>query len=145
MKKILLLFTFLFVNTTFAQKILSQELYEGTISKDIKVSFYLKMEEDGCPRTVASAIYKYNSNKFDQWILLETTFSEQKQQYTFVEFHNTGLLLLQKEKNQLKGLWISPDGKKQLPVILTKVKATKDQIEKLEDSLEKSHYDAYDC
>ena len=145
MKKILLLFAILFANLSFGQRLISQELYEGTLSKDIKVSFYLKVEEDGCPRTVVSAIYKYHNNKANDWILLETTFSEEKQQYTFVEFHNTGLLLLQKEKNQLKGLWISPDGKKQLPVVLTKVKTTSDQIEKLEDSLEKSHYDAYDC
>lgn len=145
MKKILLLFLLLFANVSFAQRVISQDLYEGTIAKDIKVSFYLKVEEDGCPRTVVSAIYKYNNNKNNDWILLETTFSEEKQQYTFVEFHNTGLLLLHKDKNYLKGLWISPDGKKQLPVLLTKVKTTEVEIEKLEGFLEVTYYNAYDC
>jgi len=145
MKKILLIFAFLLANVSFAQVLIAQELYEGTISKDIKVSFYLKIEEDGCPRTVVSAIYKYQKNKQDNWILLETTFSEQKQQYTFVEHFNTGLMLLNRNDNQLKGIWISPDGKKQLPVQLTKVKTNKEQIEKLEDTLEKEHYNAYDC
>lgn len=132
-------------NNSFSQDILSQEVYEGTISEDLKVTFYLKIEEDGCPRTVVSAIYKYNNNKEDNWLLLETTFSEQKQQYTFVEHFNTGLLLLNRKNNQLNGVWISPDGKKQLPVYLTKVKTSKEQIEKLEDTLEKEQYSAYDC
>ena len=132
-------------NSSFSQDILSQEVYEGTISEDLKVTFYLKIEEDGCPRTVVSAIYKYNNNKEDNWLLLETTFSEQKQQYTFVEHFNTGLLLLNRKNNQLNGVWISPDGKKQLPVHLSKVKTSKEQIEKLEDTLEKEHYNAYDC
>lgn len=70
MKKILLIFAFLLANVSFAQVLIAQELYEGTISKDIKVSFYLKIEEDGCPRTVVSAIYKYQNNKQDNWILL---------------------------------------------------------------------------
>ncbi|WCM43250.1 hypothetical protein MG290_06215 [Flavobacterium sp. CBA20B-1] len=145
MKKILLLFGLFVANFSFGQEIISQELYEGTVSNDLKVSFYLKIEEDGCPRTVVSAIYKYQNNKQDNWILLETTFSEQKQQYTFVEHYNTGLMLLKRIDNQLKGIWISPDGKKQLPVHLKKVKTTKTEIEKLEDALEKEHYKAYDC
>ncbi len=145
MKKILLIFALGAVNGSFAQRIVSQELYEGSISEGLKVSFYLKIEEDGCPRTVVSAIYKYNSNKDDNWILLKTTFSEEKQQYTFVEHYNTGVLLLNRDRNQLKGVWISADGKKQLPVHLTKVKTGQDKIEKLEDTLEKAHYYAYDC
>ena len=145
MKKILLLFAILFANSSFAQRLIAQELYEGTISKNIKVSFYLKIEEDGCPRTIVSAIYKYNNNKADEWILLETNFSDQKQQYTFVEHHNTGLLLLNRNDNQLKGVWVSPDGKKQLEVNLRKVKTTKEGIETLEDVLEKEYYNAYDC
>lgn len=145
MKKILLIFALGAVNESFAQRIVSQELYEGSISEGLKVSFYLKIEEDGCPRTVVSAIYKYNSNKDDNWILLETTFSEEKQQYTFVEHYNTGVLLLNRDRNQLKGVWISADGKKQLPVHLTKVKTGQDKIEKLEDTLEKAQYYAYDC
>jgi len=145
MKKILLIFALGAVNGSFAQRIVSQELYEGSISEGLKVSFYLKIEEDGCPRTVVSAIYKYNSNMDDNWILLETTFSEEKQQYTFVEHYNTGVLLLNRDRNQLKGVWISADGKKQLPVHLTKVKTGQDKIEKLEDTLEKAQYYAYDC
>lgn len=54
-------------------------------------------------------------------------------------------MLLNRSGNQLKGIWISPDGKKQLPVNLTKVKTNKKQIEKLEDTLEKEYYNAYDC
>lgn len=145
MKKILLLFVFLVANFSFGQSIKAQELYEGVISNDLKVSFYLKIEQDGCPRTVVSAIYKYDTNKDNNWILLDTTFSEEKQQYTFVEHYNTGLLLLKRSKGQLNGVWISPDGKKQLPVKLSKVKVSKEKVEKLENTLEEELMSAYDC
>lgn len=145
MKKILPIFVLCMVNASFAQRTVSQELYEGSVSGNLNVSLYLKIEENGCPRTVASAIYKYNAHKENNWILLETTFSEEKQQYTFVEHHNTGILLLSRTRERLTGLWISADGRKQLPVHLTKVKAGPDQMEKLEDALERAQYNAYDC
>lgn len=97
-----------------AQQIISQEKYVGTIDGKINISFYLKIEETGCPSIIASGIYKYTDNKSANWILLDTTFSEKAQQYTFVEHYNTGIMLLKRNSENLQGLWISPDGKKQL-------------------------------
>jgi len=128
-----------------AQQIIAQEKYLGTIDGKINISFYLKIEETGCPKVVASGIYKYTDNKAGNWILLDTTFSEKAQQYTFVEHYNTGIMLLKRDNDGLQGLWISPDGKKQLKVSLKKLKPTKAEIDKMEDELEKANYNANDC
>lgn len=128
-----------------AQQILAQEKYVGTIDGKINISFYLKIEETGCPKVIASGIYKYTDNKNGNWILLETTFSEKAQQYTFVEHYNTGLMLLKRNSDNLQGLWISPDGKKQLKVSLKKIKLAKAEIEKMENEMEKANYNANDC
>jgi len=128
-----------------AQQIISQEKYVGTIDGKINISFYLKIEERGCPSIIASGIYKYTDNKSANWILLDTTFSEKAQQYTFVEHYNTGIMLLKRNSENLQGLWISPDGKKQLKVNLKKIKQSKAEIEKMENELEKANYSANDC
>lgn len=138
---IILVFSSLILN---AQQILAQEKYVGTIDGKINISFYLKIEETGCPNVIASGIYKYTDNKNGNWILLDTTFSEKAQQYTFVEHYNTGLMLLKRNSDNFQGLWISPDGKKQLKVNLKKIKQTKAEIEKMEDELEKANYNAND-
>lgn len=145
MKKISILFLLLLSISVFSQQILAQEKYIGTIDGKINISFYLKIEETGCPNIIASGIYKYTDNKTGNWILLDTTFSEKAQQYTFVEHYNTGIMLLKRNSDNLQGLWISPDGKKQLKVSLKKIKQSKSEIEKMEDELEKANYNANDC
>lgn len=145
-KKTILLFSiFATLGVAAQNRILSQEYYEGTINKNIEILFYLKIYEDGCPRVHTDAIYKYNKNRDDNWILLTSTFSEEKQQYTFVELYNTGILLLKKGQNQLNGLWISPDAKTQLEVNLKKVQIDRKGIENLEDKLEQEFYESNDC
>lgn len=143
--KITTIFVLLISFFSNAQQIISQEKYVGTIDGKINISFYLKIEETGCPSIIASGIYKYTDNKSANWILLDTTFSEKAQQYTFVEHYNTGIMLLKRNSENLQGLWISPDGKKQFKVNLKKIKQSKAEIEKMEDELEKANYSANDC
>lgn len=143
--KITTIFVLLISFFSNAQQIISQEKYVGTIDGKINISFYLKIEETGCPSIIASGIYKYTDNKIANWILLDTIFSEKAQQYTFVEHYNTGIMLLKRNSENLQGLWISPDGKKQLKVNLKKIKQSKAEIEKMEDELEKANYSANDC
>jgi len=52
---------------------------------------------------------------------------------------------LNKEANSLKGLWLSPDGKKQLKVHLNKIEIDNEKIESLEEILEQENYYANDC
>lgn len=129
----------------FAQEIISQELYKGTIGNDLKIQFYLKIEENGCPNIHASAIYKYENNKNDNWILLHSTMNYEKGRYTFVEVRNTGILLLEKKGNSLNGLWISSDGTKQLSVKLEKQNISGQKLEYLENKLEEEYYNENDC
>jgi elongation factor P hydroxylase len=62
-----------------------------------------------------------------------------------VEHFNTGIFILKRENNQLIGLWISPDGKKQLKVELKKVKINPKQIESFENALDNENYQVNDC
>ena len=73
------------------------------------------------------------------------TFSEKNNRYTFVEYNNTGVLLLKKENGILNGYWISPDGEKKLKVNLKKVKTTKAKITELNEKLEYEKYITNDC
>ena len=145
MKVYAIAFLLLVTNVTFGQDtIISQELYEGKLGTK-EITLYLKIAEDGCPRVYASGIYKYKQNKTDNWLLLDIIFSETKNQFTMVEHYNTGVLLLTRSGGTLKGIWISPDGKKQLEVNLSKSKISTQDIEKLEDKLEQENYSANDC
>lgn len=146
MKALKLLFLlFFFTNFVNAQKVIAEEFYQGTINEKLNVSLYLKTQETGCPSTVVDAIYKYDNNKINNWILLDVTFSEKNNRYTFVEYNNTGVLLLKKENGILNGYWISPDGEKKLKVNLKKVKTTKAKITELNEKLEYEKYITNDC
>ncbi len=146
MKKIItILFVLFSLNLIAQDEIISQEYYEGTINGNIEIALYLKVSENGCPTTYAESIYQYKKNEGNKWILLETSFTKEMNQFTFVELFNTGILLLNKENANLNGLWLSPDGKKQLKVVLNKVAIDKTQIENLEDQLEETYYNANDC
>ena len=136
---------FLLSTYAYSQKVISQELYEGKIDDKIEISLYLKLAENGCPTIYSEGIYKYKFNKNKEWILFNITFSESQNQFTMVEHFNTGILLLKRENNQLIGLWISPDGKKQLKVELKKVKINPKLIETLENALDNENYQANDC
>jgi len=146
MKKIITaLFVFISFNAMAQDEIISQEYYEGTINGDIEIALYLKIAEDGCPRTYAESIYQYKKNGNNNWILLDASFTRAMNQFTFVELFNTGILLLNKENANLNGLWLAPDGKKQLKVNLNKVEIDNSEIENLEDQLEETYYNANDC
>lgn len=143
--KIVIFLVFLISSIGYSQEIISQELYEGKLDGNLEISLYLKVAEDGCPRIYSQGIYKYKSNKNKKWILFDITFSESKNLFTMVEHFNTGIFILKRENNELNGLWISPDGKKQMKVALKKVKIIAKQIENLENTLEKENYEANDC
>lgn len=146
MKKIITaLFVLFNLNLIAQDEIISQEYYEGTINGNIEIALYLKIAENGCPTTYAESIYQYKKNGNNNWILLDASFTREMNQFTFVELFNTGILLLNKENASFNGLWLAPDGKKQLKVVLNKVAIDKTQIENLEDQLEETYYNANDC
>ncbi len=145
MKLLKFILILLLCNIVNAQLVIAEELYQGTINGELKISLYLKMQETGCPSTIVNAIYKYDNNKTNNWILLDVIFSENNNWYTLVEHYNTGVLLLKKEGEVFTGYWISPDGEKKLKVNLRKVKTKKSKITELNDKLEYENYSASDC
>ncbi|MFK8269725.1 hypothetical protein [Capnocytophaga stomatis] len=143
MKKLFFWGMLLFSLQGFSQTIISQTYYEGTIGGDLKVGFYLSIKETGCPRTYAEAYYKYE--KSNERILLESFMDFNEERFTFVEFGNTGVLLLHRKGDTLEGLWIAPDGKKQLPVKLKALPQSPKSYERMEDHYERLHYESHDC
>ena len=112
---------------------------------DKEISLYLKISETGCPNVYAEGIYKYKANKNAGWIQLDITFSEEKNQFTLVEHFNTGILILHRKNGTFNGIWISPDGKKQLKVILKKTVTPTKTIKKFDEILDKMNYENNDC
>ncbi|CEN47517.1 hypothetical protein [Capnocytophaga canis] len=143
MKKIAKIVTFLLSLQGFSQTIISQTYYEGTIGTDLKVGLYLAIKETGCPNTYAEAYYKYE--KSNERILLEPFMDHKEERFTFVEFGNTGILLLHRKGETLEGLWIAPDGKKQLQVTLKALPQSQKSYERMEEHLEQLNYEAHDC
>ncbi|MFC3561427.1 hypothetical protein [Pedobacter jamesrossensis] len=68
-----------------------------------------------------------------------------KGNFCFTEVRFTGALILKKTANGREGIWISPDGNKQLKVKLTSKKVSKLDLDELEERLEKTHYQNFDC
>ncbi|GIM58944.1 hypothetical protein [Capnocytophaga canimorsus] len=143
MKKIFFLGMLFFSLQGFSQTIISQTYYEGTIGTDLKVGLYLAIKENECPTTYAQAYYKYE--KSNERILLSAYMDDKEERFTFVEFGNTGVLLLHRKGETLEGLWIAPDGKKQLPVKLKALPQSPKSYERMEDHYERLHYESHDC
>ncbi|ATA88512.1 hypothetical protein CGC58_01425 [Capnocytophaga stomatis] len=143
MKKLFFWGMLLFSLQGFSQTIISQTYYEGTIGTDLKVGLYLAIKETGCPNTYAEAYYKYE--KSNERILLSAYMDDKEERFTFVEFGNTGILLLHRKGETLEGLWIAPDGKKQLQVKLKALPQSEKSYERMEDHYERLHYESHDC
>lgn len=118
-------------------------LYKGTVDNKMPITLYMQAEENGCGADpYYSAIYRYE--KVSNWLQLDISTND-KNQYAMVEYGFTGLMILKKEGNTLKGTWISPDGKRQLQVILKQENLTPKQIENYKNILDKVNYENHDC
>ncbi|WP_374175142.1 hypothetical protein [Flavobacterium tructae] len=146
MKKILLpfLFSLLFLNFTKAQSS-KNTLYKGTIDGKTNVTFYIKAEENPCTADLMyTSIYRYD--KSGGWIQLNITQNTKNEnQFALVEYGFSGMMILTKEGANFSGLWISPDTKKQLKVVLKEASMSKKDIESYEKKLEKVNYENNDC
>lgn len=118
-------------------------LYKGTIDGKMQVTLFMQSEENGCGADpFYSAMYRYD--KVSNWLELDVNVNE-KQQYAMVEFGFTGLMILKKEGSVLKGTWISPDGKRQLPVQLKEAPMNSKELESYRSKMEKVNYENHDC
>ena len=107
------------------------------------ITMYLKSEDNGCTtKLIYQGMYKYNN--VSNWLQLDITQND-KDQYIFVEYGFSGVLILQKTKDGFNGIWISPDAKKQLKVELRKEILNGKDKEVYEKKLEKVNYENNDC
>lgn len=120
-------------------------LYKGNIDGRIAVTFYIKEEENPCTADIMyTSMYRYD--KSGSWIQLDITQNKKNEsQFALVEHGFSGVMILKKEGVNFNGIWISPDGKKQLKVTLKEVRMTKKETESYEDKMEKVNYENNDC
>lgn len=119
-----------------------QYFYQGTVANRA-VRFYLKQLPNNCGGSdTYQAMYQYGKGK--NWIELMNQ-TDDKGVFCFTEIRFTGVLILKKSAKGMQGIWISPDTKRQLKVNLTLQKLTQKDTEELEDRLEVTHYENFDC
>ncbi|MBA9075820.1 MULTISPECIES: hypothetical protein [Rufibacter] len=139
-------FLFFILSLASAHRANAQEaqvwLYKGKLDAK-EITLYLKTQVNECGgKDFYTAMYRYSANP--KWIELTTT-TDYQNNFGFMEAGFTGVLLLKKSAKGLAGTWLSPDGKRQLPVslVLQPLKAT--EKEKLEKALEETIYQNDDC
>lgn len=139
--RLLLLLFVLQTGYTFAQQTPTW-LYKGTIDNKA-ITFYVTTKADPCGSDEHyMGIYKYGNSK--KWILLDAQ-TNYKGNFCYTEKKFSGVMILQKTDSTLNGIWISPDGKRQLKVELTVQKMTPDEGRKLETIYQDTVYEYDDC
>lgn len=141
-RKVLFILTFI-MSCVALQAQNSSSLYKGTVNGKMPVTLFLQSVENGCGGDpFYNAMYRYE--KVSNWLELNVT-EGAKGQFAMVEEGFTGLMILKKEGETMSGTWISPDGKKQIPVQLTKVNIGKKDMESYEKKMEQLNYENHDC
>jgi hypothetical protein len=130
------------VTQTFGQKSNSY-LFKGKVDGKMLITMYLKSEENACTGDINyQGMYKYNN--ISNWLQLSISHNS-KDQFIFTEYGFTGVLILQKTTDGFKGIWISPDTKRQLKVELKKESLTEKDKQLYEEKFDKVNYENYDC
>jgi hypothetical protein len=146
MKKVFLtvLFCAFFFISANAQAV-KNTLYKGIIDGKIRVTFYIKTEENPCTADLLyTSMYRYD--KSGSWIQLDITQNKKNENdFVMVEHGFSGVMILRKDGSNFSGLWISSDSKKQLKVELKETAMTKKEIETYESKMEKVNYENNDC
>lgn len=142
MKPILLIISLLFCSPIFGQN-LKTYLYEGKIDNKHSVTLYLQSQNNECHGELEyQGMYKYNG--VSNWLQLDIRYSN-KNQFVFIEYGVTGIMILKKNGKTLSGIWISPDYKKQLKVNFSEKQITPQQMKNYEDQFDKVNYENNDC
>ena len=136
---VLLLF---FVSFNYAQNRKSY-LYKGTVDGKMPVTMLIISEDNDCTADLRyTAMYQYD--KVSNWLQLYIT-ENSNNHFAMVEYRFTGVLILKKEGKNFSGLWVSPDGKRQLKTVFKEVPMTKIEKENYENKMEQLNYENYDC
>lgn len=144
MSKILFLFFTLLSLSSFAQTKKSF-LYSGKIDNN-PVTLYMTLEPSQCTNEDEyMAVYQYGNGKGEKWIQLDIRSNRKNNNLCMTEYTFTGVMVVQKSAQGITGIWISPDGKKQLKVELTAQSLSATEKERLEKVLEIVNFENNDC
>lgn len=139
--RLLLLLFVLLSGYTFAQQTPTW-LYKGTIDNK-EITFYVTTTADPCGGDDHyMGIYKYGHSK--KWILLDAQ-TDNKNNFCYIERRFSGVMILQKNDTGMTGIWISPDGKTQLKVVLNVQTMAPGDRSKLETIYQDTIYQYDDC
>lgn len=144
MKKTITILIFIFIAfiKLNAQEI-GSEVYTGFMNENIPITLYLQAQANECNGEIYYVgMYQYDGKS--NWLQLNIS-QNNKMQFVMVEHKFTGVLLLQKSKNNYTGIWISPDSKKQFKVELNQVAVPTKEMESFEDTFEEVNYENNDC
>ena len=125
-----------------ATQVTGSWLYKGTIDGKMPVTLYLNGSDPCGGRMIYGAIYKYD--KKSNWLQLDVQASE-SDDYCMTEQGFTGVLMLHRKGTELRGVWVSPDRKRTLNVVLTLQVLSPEVKKKMEDTREQVNYENNDC
>lgn len=120
----------------------SYTLYKGSVDNR-PVTLYLKRMANECGgNDTYMAMYRYD--KKSNWLQLNVE-TNARANWCLTEIGFTGVMILKSGTKIMNGIWISPDGKKQLKVSLKQQPLSEPEQKKMEDKLEQVNYENYDC
>lgn len=140
--KVLLILFFCCSVYAHATQVTGTWLYKGSIDGKMPVTLYLNATDPCGGHMIYDAIYKYDSKS--KWLQLSIQANEQEE-YCMTESGFTGVLLLRRSGKELKGVWVSPDRKRTLSVILIQQVLSPEEKQKLETAREQVNYELNDC
>ncbi|WP_123845288.1 hypothetical protein [Chitinophaga lutea] len=121
-------------------------LYKGTVDGKLPVTMFLHAVPSECSgEMIYQGIYRYDKTaEPDNWLLLNIDHNG-KNQFVMVETGFSGVLVLRKVGDTLTGIWLHPDGQKQMKVELKKKPVTEGQAEKYMNELDAANERDHDC
>lgn len=117
--------------------------YEGLLDNK-PVSLYLTAQPSACggDKDLYLGIYRYKTK--ERWIQLNIA-TDYKGHFSLTEQGFTGTMILTRTARGMEGIWISPDGGRQLKIKLSQRDLSLKEKEGLDNTLEKTNYENNDC
>lgn len=140
--KLLTLLCLLCSGRLYAEKVTGSWLYKGMVDGKMPVTLYVHATDPCGGHVVYDAIYRYD--KQSRWLLLQTEVND-KDDYCLTESDFTGVLILHRTGKELRGVWISPDRKRTLNVVLNQQLLSPEEKQKLDNAREQANYEQNDC
>ncbi len=125
-----------------AAQVTGNWLYKGTVDGKMPVTLYIQATDPCGGHVIYDAIYKYDGKS--RWLSLNAEVND-NDDYCLTESGFTGLMILHRNGKVLKGVWISPDRKRTLNVVLQQQLLSPEEKQRMESAREQAAYELNDC